>query len=77
MFVINLLDVFYLLGLDLYVIFGEVKTEDLVAQAAQFKNVFKVEVSVAGVVMLILEEVEEGDVDEIGVEVKDIEFVMM
>jgi nascent polypeptide-associated complex subunit alpha len=60
MFVINSPDVFHSPGSDSYVIFGDAKTEDLAAGAA----------------MPTLEEVEEGDVDETGVEAKDIELVM-
>jgi nascent polypeptide-associated complex subunit alpha len=76
MFVINSPDVFHSPGSDSYVIFGEAKTEDLAAQAAQFKNAFKAEAPAAGAAMPTLEEVEEGDVDETGVEAKDIELVM-
>ena len=76
MFVINSPDVFHSPGSDSYVIFGEAKTEDLAAQAAQLKNAFKAEAPAAGAAMPTLEEVEEGDVDETGVEAKDIELVM-
>ena len=48
----------------------------MAAQAAQLKNAFKAEAPAAGAAMPTLEEVEEGDVDETGVEAKDIELVM-
>ncbi|ABO95033.1 predicted protein [Ostreococcus lucimarinus CCE9901] len=68
MFVINSPDVFHSPGSDSYVIFGEAKTEDLAAQAAQLKNAFKAEAPAAGAAMPTLEET--------GVEAKDIELVM-
>ena len=55
MFVINSPDVFHSPGSDSYVIFGEAKTEDLAAQAAQLKNAFKAEAPAAGAAMPRLE----------------------
>lgn len=80
MFVINAPDVFHAPGSDSYVIFGEAKMEDLAAQAAQLKNAFKAEAASAEATeapKATVEEVEEeGDVDETGIEAKDIELVM-
>ena len=81
MFVINAPDVFHAPGSDSYVIFGEAKMEDLAAQAAQLKNAFKAEAAASAEATeapkATVEEVEEeGDVDETGIEAKDIELVM-
>ena len=80
MFVINTPDVFHAPGSDSYVIFGEAKMEDLAAQAAQLKNAFKADAASAEPAeapKATVEEVEEeGDVDETGIEAKDIELVM-
>jgi nascent polypeptide-associated complex subunit alpha len=80
MFVINAPDVFHAPGSDSYVIFGEAKMEDLAAQAAQLKNAFKAEAASAEATeapKATVEEVEEeGNVDETGIEAKDIELVM-
>lgn len=79
MFVINQPDVYHAEGSDSYVIFGEAKMEDLAAQAAALKNAFKAGAPAAGAVEAAptLETAEEeGDVDETGIEAKDIELVM-
>jgi len=82
LFVVSKPDVFKSPASDTYIIFGEAKIEDLSAQAQsaaaeQFKQpetlaqpTSKVETPAAKV-----EDVDEGDVDESGLEAKDIELV--
>ena len=74
MFVINTPDVFHAPGSDSYVIFGEAKMEDLAAQAAQLKNAFKADAASAEPAEAPKATVEE--VEEEGIEAKDIELVM-
>ena len=77
MFVINQPDVFHAPNSESYVIFGEAKVEDLAAQAAAVAaEAFKSEAPAAGAAAAVAEAEEEGDVDETGVEAKDIELVM-
>mmetsp|Transcript_1461 Transcript_1461/g.2092 ORF Transcript_1461/g.2092 Transcript_1461/m.2092 type:complete len:186 (-) Transcript_1461:174-731(-) len=80
LFVISKPDVFKSPASDTYVIFGEAKIEDLNAQAQsaaaeQFKVPDLAAVDGASTKPATIEE-EEGDVDETGVEPKDIELVM-
>lgn len=83
LFVINKPDVFKSPNSDTYVIFGEAKSEDSSAasQAAAAKQ-FQAQqhmvppVSAAAAAMPDLAGEEEGDIDETGVEAKDIELVM-
>lgn len=79
MFVIHSPDVYHSEGSDSYVIFGEAKVEDLAAQAAALKNVFKAGAPAAGAVEEVaapVAEEEQGEVDETGIEAKDVELVM-
>lgn len=77
MFVINQPDVFHAPNSESYVIFGEAKVEDLAAQAAAVAaEAFKSEAPAAGAAAAVAEAEEEGEVDETGVEAKDIELVM-
>jgi len=77
MYVINNPDVFHAPNSESYVIFGEAKIEDLAQQAAAFQaGAFKSEVPAMGAAAAVGEIEEIGDVDETGVEAKDIELVM-
>ncbi|XP_054258344.1 nascent polypeptide-associated complex subunit alpha isoform X2 [Macrosteles quadrilineatus] len=85
LFVINKPDVFKNPASDTYIVFGEAKIEDLSQQAqVQAAEKFKTpEVAAAAdatgsttVVAPIQEESEEEDVDETGVEEKDVDLVM-
>mmetsp|Transcript_39479 Transcript_39479/g.85965 ORF Transcript_39479/g.85965 Transcript_39479/m.85965 type:complete len:365 (-) Transcript_39479:79-1173(-) len=88
LFVISKPDVFKSPVSDTYIVFGEAKIEDLSAQAqASAAQQFTGQQGGAGAVADVasaaaedttakIEEVEEGDVDESGVETKDIELVM-
>ena len=77
MFVINQPDVFHAPNSESYVIFGEAKVEDLAAQAAAVAaEAFKSEAPAAGAAAAVAEAEEEGEIDETGVEAKDIELVM-
>jgi len=82
LFVISKPDVFKSPNSDTYIIFGEAKIEDLSAQAQtaaaeQFKapEVPKPEIT-SKADKPAIEEVDDGEVDESGVEPKDIELVM-
>jgi nascent polypeptide-associated complex subunit alpha len=81
LFVINKPDVFKSPNADTYVVFGEAKSEDLssasqAAAAKQFRQPQQeVAAAPAAAAPAAVEEVEE-DVDETGVEGKDIELVM-
>ncbi|CAE8612044.1 unnamed protein product [Polarella glacialis] len=76
LFVISKPDVHKSPNSDTYIVFGEAKVEDLSAQAqasaAQQMGSSKPAVTAAAAV----EEVDEGEVDESGVEAKDIDLVM-
>mmetsp|Transcript_27119 Transcript_27119/g.51640 ORF Transcript_27119/g.51640 Transcript_27119/m.51640 type:complete len:180 (+) Transcript_27119:26-565(+) len=75
LFVISKPDVFKSPASDTHIIFGEAKIEDLSAQAqSAAADQFKVEAGKADKPATIVEE--EGEVDETGVEPKDIELVM-
>ncbi|MEW5307243.1 MAG: hypothetical protein WDW38_002515 [Sanguina aurantia] len=79
LFVITNPDVFKSPASDTYIIFGEAKIEDLSAQAQsaaadQFKMKPEPEAVASRVAAPVVEE--EGDVDESGVETKDVELVM-
>jgi len=75
LFVITKPDVFKSPASETHIIFGEAKIEDLSAQAqANAAEQFKVDSGKADKPATIEEE--EGDVDETGVEPKDIELVM-
>lgn len=85
LFVINKPDVFKNPASDTYIIFGEAKIEDLsqqaqVAAAEKFKTPEVTPAVEAGAsttsVAPILEESEEEEVDETGVEEKDVDLVM-
>lgn len=78
MFVIHSPDVYHSEGSDSYVIFGEAKVEDLAAQAAALKNAFKAGAPAAGAVEAVAAPAaeEDGEVDETGIEGKDIDLVM-
>lgn len=85
LFVINKPDVFKNPASDTYIVFGEAKIEDLSQQAqVQAAEKFKTpEVTTAAdaggsttVVAPIQEESEEEEVDETGVDVKDVDLVM-
>ncbi|KAK9828769.1 hypothetical protein WJX72_001986 [[Myrmecia] bisecta] len=82
LFVISKPDVFKSPASDTYIIFGEAKIEDLSAQAsaqaaAPFKPAEMPQPEARQAETSIVEEdEEEGDVDESGVEAKDIELVM-
>jgi nascent polypeptide-associated complex subunit alpha len=84
LFVINKPDVFKSPSSDTYVIFGEAKIEDLAAQnAASTAEQFRMQDATPNVAEARSkvaepepEEEEEGEVDETGVEPKDIELVM-
>lgn len=83
LFVISKPDVFTSPSSDTHIIFGEAKIEDLSSQlqsqaAQQFKvpEAANVEANKANAPATITEAEEEGDVDETGVEPKDIELVM-
>ena len=78
LFVISKPDVFKSPNSDTHVIFGEAKIEDLsaasqAAAAEQFKSDMP---SVEAPSSATIEEEDEGDVDETGVEPKDIDLVM-
>ncbi|KAK9822356.1 hypothetical protein WJX81_000527 [Elliptochloris bilobata] len=83
LFVIQKPDVFKSPASDTYIIFGEAKIEDLSAQASaqaaeQYTGLGK-EVSAPEArssAATVVEEEDEGEVDESGVEAKDIELVM-
>jgi nascent polypeptide-associated complex subunit alpha len=85
LFVIQTPDVFKSPASDTYIVFGEAKIEDLSAQAQmqaaeQFKQpeAAPAPAAVAAVedVTAATDDAEDGDVDETGVEAKDIELVM-
>ena len=83
LFVINKPDVFKSPNSDTYVIFGEAKIEDLNAQAsASAAEQFRMQEALSniaegrGAKAIEPEAEEEGEVDETGVEPKDIELVM-
>jgi nascent polypeptide-associated complex subunit alpha len=88
LFVISKPDVFKSPNSDTYVIFGEAKIEDLSAQASSAAaEQFRMQEAMAGLgaeprggaskaVAAAEPEEEEGEVDESGVEPKDIELVM-
>lgn len=85
LFVINKPDVYKNPVSDTYIVFGEAKIEDLsqqaqVAAAEKFKEVNPAGEGAAGTattsVAPIAEESEDEDVDESGVEEKDVELVM-
>ncbi len=88
LFVINKPDVFRAANTDTYVIFGEAKIEDLNAQASSAAaEQFRMQEAMASLagenragapkaVAAAEPEEEEGEVDESGVEPKDIELVM-
>jgi len=82
LFVISKPDVFKSPASDTYIVFGEAKIEDLSAQAqASAAEQFRAPEpaltdSKAEPAGIVEEEEEEGDVDESGVEPKDIELVM-
>lgn len=85
LFVINRPDVYKGANSDTYVIFGEAKIEDLSAQAtASAAEQFRMQEAMANIAEARGdkaaepegEEEEEGEVDETGVEPKDIELVM-
>jgi len=84
LFVIAKPDVFKSPASDTYIIFGEAKIEDLSAQAQQaaaeqFKEpVMTNKPEMAKVTKPVIEEIggEDGEVDETGVEPKDVELVM-
>merc|ERR1712003_22671 len=83
LFVISKPDVHKSPNSDTYIIFGEAKIEDLSAQAqASAAQQFTQQTPDAGAVDAAgdsgakIEEVDEGEVDETGVEPKDIELVM-
>jgi len=65
---------------DTYVVFGEAKVEDLSAQAqanaAQQMTTAGLDAKESGGASAAIEEVDEGDIDESGVEAKDIDLVM-
>jgi nascent polypeptide-associated complex subunit alpha len=79
-FVINNPDVFKSPQAETYVIFGEAKAEDMAAQAAAAMQAFKAEAPAAGAEATEAAEAaapaadaeEEEDVDESGIEAKDI-----
>ena len=74
MWVINKPDVFKSPGSDTYVIFGEAKPEDSAAQAAAALEAFNPQGAGAAAAPALAEA--EGEVDETGVEAKDIDLVM-
>merc|ERR1712083_205858 len=82
LFVISRPDVHKSPNSDTYIIFGEAKIEDLSAQAQasaaqQFTQQTPDNDGASGATNAPqIEEVDEGDVDETGVEAKDIELVM-
>eukprot|EP00930_Biecheleria_cincta_P038425 TRINITY_DN2639_c0_g4_i1.p1 TRINITY_DN2639_c0_g4~~TRINITY_DN2639_c0_g4_i1.p1 ORF type:complete len:207 (-),score=64.93 TRINITY_DN2639_c0_g4_i1:69-632(-) len=65
---------------DTYIVFGEAKVEDLSAQAqanaAQQMTTGGLDAPAAGAKPVEVEEADDGDVDETGVEAKDIDLVM-
>mmetsp|Transcript_26771 Transcript_26771/g.78861 ORF Transcript_26771/g.78861 Transcript_26771/m.78861 type:complete len:188 (-) Transcript_26771:351-914(-) len=81
LFVIQKPDVFKSPASDTYIIFGEAKIEDLSAQAQthaaeQFNAPEPPKPAEVSKAKAAIEEVDDGDVDETGVEGKDIELVM-
>ena len=81
LFVINKPDVFKSPTADTYVVFGEAKSEDLssASQAAAAKQCRQPEAMAAGAdddVPALATPAEEEELDETGVEAKDIELVM-
>lgn len=82
LFVIQKPDVYKSQGAETYIVFGEAKIEDLSAQAQmqaaeQFKPTPEASITAeAKDVTTVEEESEEDEVDESGVEAKDIELVM-
>jgi nascent polypeptide-associated complex subunit alpha len=81
LFVISAPDVFKSPASDTYIIFGEAKIEDLSSQlqsqaAEQFKVPEAANVEAKAAPSAAVEAEDEGDVDESGVEPKDIELVM-
>lgn len=80
LFVISKPDVFKSPASDTHIVFGEAKIEDLSAQAqSQAAEQFKapdMAAAAAPTPSAKIEEEDDGDVDETGVEPKDIELVM-
>lgn len=81
LFVISKPDVFKSPASDTYVIFGEAKIEDLSAQAqASAAEAFRMQEPMGGAAEPKAEasapEEDEGEIDETGVEAKDVELVM-
>ena len=81
LFVIQKPDVFKSPASDTYIIFGEAKIEDLSAQAAQaqadqFKLAEPTSMPAKDQETVAIEEEPEGEIDESGMESKDIELVM-
>ena len=78
LFVISKPDVFKSPVSDTYIIFGEAKIEDLSAasQAAAAQQFANAEMPSVEAPSAKIEEEDEGEVDETGVEPKDIELVM-
>jgi len=81
LFVISKPDVHKSVNSDTYVVFGEAKIEDLSAQAQasaaeQFTQPSTLPLGADSAAQPAVEEVEEDDADESGIEPKDIELVM-
>jgi nascent polypeptide-associated complex subunit alpha len=81
LFVINKPDVFKSPTVDTYVVFGEAKSEDLssasqAAAAKQFRQPQEMAAAAAAPVMPAVVEEADEEVDEEGVEAKDIDLVM-
>ena len=77
LFVISKPDVFKSPNSDTHVIFGEAKIEDLsAASQAAAADAFKSEMPAVEAPSAAAEEEDEGEIDETGVEPKDIELVM-
>eukprot|EP00442_Polarella_glacialis_P039224 CAMPEP_0115117936 /NCGR_PEP_ID=MMETSP0227-20121206/44196_1 /TAXON_ID=89957 /ORGANISM="Polarella glacialis, Strain CCMP 1383" /LENGTH=178 /DNA_ID=CAMNT_0002519117 /DNA_START=89 /DNA_END=625 /DNA_ORIENTATION=- len=77
LFVISKPDVHKSPNSDTYIVFGEAKVEDLSAQAqASAAQQLGGSAAPARPAAAAVEEVDEGDVDETGVEAKDIDLVM-
>jgi len=81
LFIISNPDVYKSPASDTYVVFGEAKIEDLSAQAQmaaaeKFKQQSEPVAQKPAVTKIEEEEEEEGEVDEEGVEAKDVELVM-
>merc|ERR1712127_515169 len=79
LFVISKPDVHKAPAADTYIVFGEAKIEDLSAQAHAAQSVTQApdsKVAEPKEAAPAIEEVDEGEVDDEGVEAKDIELVM-